>query len=128
MTARRYPKWFLAAFSVALGGVCLAAFWIGGHQAQGWFSFAVSAGLGLASLVFGRSELVRGLRGDGRDEYWAALDRDATLFAGFLLIALVIAMCFWEWAHGRSGTPYSGLGAVTGVAYLVALAGLRLRR
>jgi hypothetical protein len=128
MAARRYPKWFLAAFSLALGGVCLAAFWIGGHQAQGWFSFALIGGLGVATLVFGRSELVRGLRGDGRDEYWASLDRDASLFAGLFLIMLVIAMCIWEWTHGRSGSPYSELGAVTGIAYILALAGLRLRR
>ena len=93
-----------------------------------WFSFALIGGLGLATLVFGRSELVRGLRGDGRDEYWASLDRDASLFAGLFLIALVIAMCCWEWAHGRNGTPYSQLGAVAGLAYILALAGLRLRR
>jgi hypothetical protein len=128
MVARRYPKWSLAAFSIVLGGICLAAFWIGGHPGQGWFSFALIAGLGLASLVFGRSELVRGLRGDGRDEYWASLDRDASLFAGMFLILLVIAMCCWEWAHGRDGMPYARLGAATGVAYIFALAGMRLRR
>ena len=102
MAVRRYPRWFLAAFSLVLGGACLAAFWIGGNPGQGLFSFAVIGGLGVASLVLGRSELVRGLRGDGRDEYWAALDRDASLFAGLFLITLVIAMCCWEWAHGRA--------------------------
>jgi hypothetical protein len=71
---------------------------------------------------------MRGLRGDGRDEYWAALDRDATLVAGTALVLLVIGMSMWEWAHGRDGTPYSQLGAVTGVVYLVALAALKLRR
>jgi hypothetical protein len=111
-----------------LGGACLAAFWIGGNPGQGLFSFAVIGGLGVASLVLGRSELVRGLRGDGRDEYWAALDRDASLFAGLFLITLVIAMCCWEWAHGRSGSPYTQLGAVSGLAYILALVGLRLRR
>jgi hypothetical protein len=128
MAVRRYPKWSLAALSVALGGVCLAAFWIGGHEAQGWFSFAWLSSIGLATLLFGRSELVRGLRGDGRDEYWASMDRDASLFAGVFLICLVIAMCCWEWAHGRSGSPYTTLGAVAGAAYIFALVGLRLRR
>jgi hypothetical protein len=37
-------------------------------------------------------------------------------------------MAMWEWAHGRDGTPYSQLGAIAGVAYLVALAAIRLRR
>ena len=44
-----------------------------------------------------------------------------------MLISLVIVMCFWEWAHGRDGTPYSQLGAIAGLAYLLALLGLRLR-
>jgi hypothetical protein len=125
---RRYPSWFLATFCLFLGAVALAAFWIGGKPGQGLVSFGVIGGLGAASLLFGRSELVRGLRGDGRDEYWASLDRDASFLAGMVLIVLVIALCMWEWAHGRSGAPYTELGAVTGLAYVLALAGLRLRR
>ena len=35
---------------------------------------------------------------------------------------MIIGMCAWEWAHGRSGTPYVQLGAVCGLVYLVALA------
>ena len=58
---------------------------------------------GSAILLGGRSELVRGLRGDGRDEYWARLDLHATALAGIVLITVVIGMCVWEWAHGRSG-------------------------
>jgi hypothetical protein len=45
-----------------------------------------------------------------------------------LLIGAVIAMCFWEWAHGRDGTPYAQLGAIAGISHLLALAALRLRR
>lgn len=48
--------------------------------------------------------------------------------AGTALVLLVIGMSMWEWAHGRDGTPYAQLGAVTGVVYLVALAALKLRR
>ena len=36
-------------------------------------------------------------------------------------------MCAWEWAHGRDGSPYVQLGAIGGVAYLVAVVALRLR-
>ena len=125
---RRYPKWFMASFALFLGGGCLAAFWVGGDPQSGWISFAILAALGLASLVFGRSEMVRGFRGDGRDEYWWSLDKDASLIAGMALVSLVIAMAMWEWAHGRDGTPYSQLGAISGVVYLVAVAALRLRR
>ena len=76
----------------------------------------------------GRSETIRGLRGDGRDEYWQGLDAGATLLAGLVLILAVIAMCLWEWAHCRNGTPYVQLGTIAGVAYIAALVGLRLRR
>ncbi len=36
-------------------------------------------------------------------------------------------MCLWEWAHGRDGTPYSQLGAITGVAYIAGLGLVRWR-
>ena len=127
MKVRRYPWWFLPAFSVGLGLACLAAFWIGGSPSAGFVSLAVMGGFGLVLVVGGRSEAVRGLRGDGRDEYWERLDTGATLIAGLVLICAVIVMCLWEWAHGRSGSPYAQLGAIAGVAYLVALVVLRRR-
>ena len=71
--------------------------------------------------------MVRGLRGDGRDEYWSRLDIHATALAGSVLIGVVIGMCLWEWGHGRDGSPYVQLGAIAGVAYIAALALLRLR-
>ena len=71
--------------------------------------------------------MVRGLRGDGRDEYWERIDLRATALAGSVLIAIVIGMCLWEWAHGRDGSPYTQLGALAGVSYVLALAVLRLR-
>jgi len=121
-------KWFLPGFCVFLGVVCLGAFWIGDDLGSGLFSFGVLAGLGVVAAIGGRSETIRGLRGDGRDEYWAGLDRDATLLAGLVLITLVIVMCLWEWAHGRDGSPYAQLGAVAGVAYIAAFVVLRFRR
>jgi hypothetical protein len=78
-------------------------------------------------LFGGRSDLVRGLRGDGRDEYWARIDVHATAVTGYLVIAAIIVMCLWEWGHGRGGEPYVQLGGMSGVAYVVALAVLRWR-
>jgi hypothetical protein len=115
-------------FSLALGVGCLTAFWLGGNLHQGLLARALRAGLGVIFALGGRSETIRGLRGDGRDEYWTALDRDATLLAGLVVIVVLIAMCFWEWAHGRDGSPYSQIAAIGGVAYILAYAGLRLRR
>jgi hypothetical protein len=120
-------KWFLPAFSLGLGALFLGAFWIGDDTSTGLFSFGVMAALAGLILLGGRSEMVRGLRGDGRDEYWAGLDERATLLAGNVTLAIIIGMCAWEWAHGRSGTPYVQLGAVSGLVYIVALAVSRWR-
>jgi len=127
MTQLHRSKWFLPLFSVALGGICLAAFWIGGDSDQGLISFAVLAAFGLLFLLGGRSELVRGLRGDGKDEYWARLDLVATTIAGMAVITAIIVMCLWEWAHGRNGSPYAQLGAIGGLSYLLAVGVLRWR-
>ena len=61
-------------------------------------------------------------RGDGRDEYWERLDIHATALAGLVAFAATIGMCVWEWGHGRDGSPYTQLGAASGVAYVVAVA------
>jgi hypothetical protein len=118
----------LPAFTILLGIGALASFWVGGDATQGWVSFGVLAGLGVAIGVGGRSETIRGLRGDGRDEYWQSLDLNATALAGMAVILAVVGMSMWEWAHGRDGSPYSQLGAVAGVSYLGALLLLRWRR
>ena len=83
--------------------------------------------VGLLLLAGGRSEMVRGLRGDGRDEYWERMDVHASYLAGMATIGLIIGMCLWEWANGRSGRPYVQLGSISGVAYIAALAALRIR-
>jgi hypothetical protein len=75
----------------------------------------------------GRSETVRQFRGDGRDERWARIDLAATALSGLVLIVVIIAACFYEWANGRDGSPYTQLGALAGVSYLVALVVLARR-
>ena len=125
MTAVHKTKWFLPLFSVALGLLFLGALWAGGERQGGIEALAVMSALGLVFVVGGRSDLIRGLRGDGRDEYWQRLDVHSTALAGHAAIAAIIGMCLWEWAHGRDGTPYAQLGALSGVAYIVALGFLR---
>ena len=127
MTAVHKTKWFLPLFSLALGVLFLGALWVGGDRQGGLEALAVMAVLGVLILAGGRSELIRGLRGDGRDEYWQRIDIHATVLAGNVAIAAILGMCAWEWAHGRDGTPYAQLGAITGVAYVVAVGVLRWR-
>lgn len=107
--------------------LCLAAFWIGDDPRSGLSALALMAAVGMLFLAGGRSDLVRGLRGDGRDEYRERLDVHASYLAGLVTIGLIIGMCLWERAHARSGMPYVQLGAISGVAYIVAVGVLRWR-
>ncbi len=127
MTALHKTKWFLPLFSVGLGLLFCAALWAGGERSAGIESLGIMVGLGLVFLLGGRSDLIRGLRGDGRDEYWQRIDVHATALAGNVLIVAILGMCAWEWAHGESGSPYVQLGAIAGVSYVVALGFLRWR-
>jgi hypothetical protein len=125
MTAVHKTKWFMPAFCLVLGLGCFAALWAGDRPGDGLAAFGLLAGLAALTLLGGRSDMIRGLRGDGRDEYWARIDIHATAIAGHVTIAAIIAMCFWEWAHGRDGTPYAQLGAIAGLAYLAGIGFLR---
>jgi hypothetical protein len=120
-------KWFLPGFCVSLGVVMLAAMWIGGNAETGVFSLGVMTLFGAVILLGGRSETIRGLRGDGRDERFRQLDMVATAIAGLVVISAIIVAFVVEVARGEDGLPYSWLGAIGGLAYLVAIAVLRFR-
>jgi hypothetical protein len=120
-------RWYMPAFSVFLGLLMLGAFWIGGDPADGLWAFGVMVALAAGILVFGRSETVRGLSGPGRDERWAKIDITATALTGFVLITVIIGAFLVEVAQGEDGEPWSQLGALGGVTYIVAVAVLRWR-
>jgi hypothetical protein len=82
---------------------------------------------GALVLLGGRSETIRGLRGDGRDERFRQIDIHATALAGMAVITAIIVAFLVEVARGHEGTPYSWLGAIGGLAYLLAVVALRLR-
>src|SRR5579859_3632895 len=100
-------KWFLPAFAAVLGLIVWGASWAGGHPAQGAVSFGIIAAFGAVFLFGGRSEAIRGMRGDGRDERWAMIDLRATALAGVAVIAAVIVGFMIEIARGQSGWPYT---------------------
>lgn len=105
----------------------LLAFWLGGNPRDGWISFAIIAGVGLVFLLGRRSDTLAGLGGPGRDERWAQIDVYATAFAGIAVILALIGFWLWELAHGRDGSEYARIGAIGGVAYVLAVAYLRFR-
>jgi hypothetical protein len=120
-------RWFLPLFSAGMGIVTLAAAWVGGQLATGIIGLGVMTGFGLLILLTGRSETVRGLRGDGRDERFAQIDLRATAAAGLVLIVTLIVSWLAEIARGHSGSPYDWLCAIGGLAYLLAIALFRWR-
>ena len=121
-------KWFQPLVAVAIGLVFFAAQWIAGHPGAGLVSLAILAAFG-AQILFGgsRSETIRGIRGDGRDERFKQLDLTATALAGLVVIGAILVAFVVELARGQDGAPYSWLGAIGGVAYLVAVIVLRAR-
>lgn len=120
-------KWFLPLFAVALGVIMLAAQWIGGHPESGLGSLGIMAAFAAVVILGGRSETIRGLRGDGRDERFRQIDIHATALAGLAVITAIIVAFVVELARGHSGNPYGWLGAIAGISYLAAIIVLRIR-
>jgi hypothetical protein len=107
--------------------VMFVAQWIGGDAGSGLGSLGIMTAFGAVVLFGGRSETIRGLRGDGRDERFRQIDIHATAIAGLAVITAIIIAFVVELARGHNGSPYAWLGAVGGVAYLVAIVVFRLR-
>jgi presenilin-like A22 family membrane protease len=121
-------KWYLPAVAGLLGAVMFVAEWIGGDTAGAFWAFGVMLVFAVLVLLGGRSETVRGLRGDGRDERFRQIDVEATAIAGTAIIVATILGFVVEVARAHDGTPYTWLGAVAGVTYLAAVVVLRARR
>ena len=122
-----HTKWFVPLFAVTLGLVMAAAQWIGGHPGSGIGSLAIMTGAGAIFLFGGRSETIRGLRGDGSDERFRQMDLQATAVAGFAVISAIIIAFVVELARGHDGSPFTWLGAIGGIAYVIAIIVIRKR-
>jgi len=120
-------RWFLPLFALVLGVAMFAAQAIGGRPGAGLVSFGILALTGALVLFGGRSETIRGLRGDMRDERFQRIDIHATAFAGTAVIIAIITGFLVEVARGHDGNPYTWLGAVAGVSYLAAVIVMRVR-
>ena len=120
-------KWFLPSFSLVLGLIIFAVSWLGGQPGAGVISLAFLVAFGLVFLLAGRSETIRGLRGDGRDERFARIDLQATAVAGLAMLVALIVAWLAAIARGQSGSPYDWLLAIGGLAYLLAVAWFRWR-
>jgi hypothetical protein len=120
-------KWFLPLQAVALGIVVFAAQWVGGDPVGGLESLAIMTAFG-ALILFGvRSETIRGLCGDGRDERFRKINIQATALSGRAMWLAVIVGSLVELAEGHRPGVYGWLAAIGGVAYLIAIVALPIR-
>src|SRR4051794_41981523 len=101
-------RWFLPMFALALGMVMFAAQWIGGSPRSGLVSLGIMAAFGTFILFGGRSETLRGLRGDGRDERFWKMDLVATAIAGMAGISLLLRPLFLQPPPGPHRKPHRG--------------------
>lgn len=107
------------ATAVGLGIAAWVAQAIGGDVRGGAVSFAIMAAYALVVFAFAtRSDIASVLGGNARDERYRAIDQRSLAAAGLILILYVIGGFLWEQAHGRSGMPYTLMGAVAGLTYL----------
>jgi len=120
-------SWAVPATSVALGIGYLVAGIVGGQTGFGIFGLCLMVGIAvILILIRGRSETVQGLL-DRRDERINQIDMEATAAAGGVTILAIIIAVFVQIARGDDPMPYAWLGALAGVAYLVALVVKRVR-
>ena len=117
----------MPGFSLALGLIMLVAFAIGNNVGEGLIALGIMSVVGAVFLFGSRSETLQGLGGPGRDERWAMIDLHATALTGLVLVTVIIGAWLVEVARGEDGSPYSALGAVGGVAYVVIVVVLRRR-
>jgi hypothetical protein len=114
-------------FGAAMGVVYLVALSVAGDPVDGVIAFAVMVAFsGALLLARRRSETVKGLL-DRRDERISAIDLRATAITALVLIAVILVAFVVQLARGQSGWPYSMLGFVGGVTYVVAVICLRVR-
>lgn len=126
----RIPKQKLLVPSLAvfLGLAFLAAQWAGGHPGDGFVSLGIMVAFAaLIAIGARRSETIKAMRGDGRDERFRQIDVRATALAGFALIVAVLIGFAVELARGNDGEPFTWLAALAGVTYMVAMVSLTRR-
>ena len=121
-------KWIVTVLIVVIGIGYLVAASLGGKVQLGLEMLGIAVVIAAALLVFGgRSETIRGWRGDERDERFALIDLRASAYTGVVLAVVIVGAFIYELARGRSGEPYIWLGLIAGVTYIVSITVLRLR-
>ncbi len=121
-------RWAVPGVAALAGGAYLVAGLVGDDVSFGVLGLVLMLAAGGVFVLASRwSETAAGLR-DRTDERINAIDRAASLTAGMVVLLTVLVMFVVEIARGEDGSPYSELGALGGLTYVVSLVWLRYRR
>ena len=120
-------KWTVPAVSLVLGAVVCAALTLAGRLDDGLWCMGSMVVFAAVFAFGGRSETIRGLRGDGRDERFHAMDMRATMTAGNVVIFAVVVASVVSAVNGHEGAPYNWLAVLAGLTYVASIAWLRIR-
>jgi hypothetical protein len=117
----RHSRWFQPLLAILLGAALLAVLSVGGHPQEGTLAFAIMVGFAILLLAGERSDTVRALRGDGRDERFELIRLKAATLAARVVLLAVVALFLVEVARGNSGAPYDWLSALGGATFLASV-------
>jgi hypothetical protein len=107
--------------AVVIGLVYLVAGILGDQTGFAIFGCALMFAIGALFWIVGRrSEVVASLS-DARDERINALNGQASMVAGNVVLLACLAMFVVRIAQGHNGAPYSALAALGGVTYAAML-------
>lgn len=127
LAAIRRSPWFQPLLGAALGIAVLVTFSLSGHPNRGVIGFALLVAFGVLLRLASRSDTIKGLRGDGRDERFELIRLRATGIAARTLVLAVVLAWFVSVAEGRSGAPYDWLAAIAGASFLLSVGVLQRR-
>ena len=125
--AIRRSRWFQPLLAILVGAVLMVVLSIGGHPQYGPLAFAILVGFAIFLLASERSDTVRALRGDGRDERFELIRLRAAALAARVVLLAVVVLFLVEVARGGSGAPYVWLSALGGATFLASVLWQRSR-
>jgi hypothetical protein len=123
----RRSRWFQPLLAILAGAVLLVVLAVGGHPQEGPLAFGIMVVFAIFLLAGNRSDTVRALRGDGRDERFELIRLKAATLAARVVLVAVLALFLVEVGRGNSGEPYGWLSALGGATFLASLLWQRSR-
>ncbi len=121
LDAIRHSRWFQPLLAILAGAVLLVVLALGGHPQEGPLAFGIMVVFAIFLLAGERSDTVRALRGDGRDERFELIRLKAATLAARIVLLAVVALFLVEVARGNSGSPYDWLSALGGATFLASV-------